>query len=482
VITVSKWKDKFKILLCGKKKMMEEVRKIIVESNDVHLLYASSPNFLLGRAVFNLPDIVLIDVEADRLMLRSAVGEFCQHFPEVLVLALATSADYREAVELVKIGAEGYYLFPDDYRRLSERITMLLNEWRMRRRKEEFLDLQQRTYDFSQIIGNSPRLLEMLRRAKKIIDSNAITVLVTGETGTGKELIARAIHYNSSNRSSPFVDIGCSSLPENLLESELFGYEKGAFTDARERKIGLFELAADGTIFLDEIGDISHAMQSKLLKVIENRTMRRLGGLRDITVEARIIAATGVDLESKMKSGEFRKDLYHRLKILPLEIPPLRERKEDIPLLVKSFTQSFNTMYGKKVKGITPEGLQKLLDHKWEGNVRELKHSVERAVLLQDGEWLGGEDFEFLSTHEISAGKKGTAEKEKQPQIPQDDTLLLVVPIGSASLQEVQKTLALKVLDHVGGNKRHAAQILRISRPRLDRILNTGESVNRNTV
>jgi two-component system response regulator AtoC len=476
---VSKWHDKFKILLCGKKELMGEVRKIIVESNDVHLLYASSPTFLLGRAVFSLPDLVLIDVEADRMVLRSAVKEFCEHFPQVLVLALATSADHRDAVELVKVGAEGYYLFPVEYRKLSEEISMLLNEWRMKKRKEEFLELQQRTYDFSQIIGCSPRLQEVIRRAKKIIESNAMTILITGETGTGKELLARALHYNSSNRSSPFVDIGCSALPENLLESELFGYEKGAFTDARERKLGLFEVAEDGTIFLDEIGDISHAMQSKLLKVIENRTMRRLGGLRDIPVKARIVAATGVDLEAKMKTGEFRRDLYHRLKILPLEIPPLRERKEDIPLLVESFIHSFNAMYGKKVKGINPEGLQKLLDHKWEGNVRELKHSVERAVLLQDGEWLTGDDFEFLSTPEAPLLKEEALEKEKRPQATREDALMLVVPIERASLHEVQRTLAVKVLEYVGGNKRRAAQIMKISRPRLDRILNMGNNALR---
>jgi two-component system response regulator AtoC len=479
---VSKWNDKFKILLCGKKELMEEVRKIIVESNDVHLLYASSPTFLLGRAVFNLPDLVLIDVETDRMVLRSTVKEFCEHFPQVLVLALATSADYRDAVELVKVGAEGYYLFPDEYRKLSEEISMLLNEWRMRKSKEEFLELQRRTYDFSQIIGSSPRLQEVLRRAKKIIESNAMTILITGETGTGKELLARALHYNSSNRSSPFVDIGCSALPENLLESELFGYEKGAFTDAREKKIGLFELAGDGTIFLDEIGDISHAMQSKLLKVIENRTMRRLGGLRDIAVKARIVAATGVDLEARMKSGEFRRDLYHRLKILPLEIPPLRERKEDIPLLVESFIRSFNVMYGKKVKGINPQALQKLLDNEWEGNVRELKHSVERALLLQDHEWLTGDDFEFLSTVEAPSVKEEAVSKEKQLQATKEDTLMLVVPIERASLHEVQRTLAVKVLEHVGGNKRRAAQILNISRPRLDRILNMGNNALRDKV
>jgi transcriptional regulator with PAS, ATPase and Fis domain len=325
-------------------------------------------------------------------------------------------------------------------------------------------------------------LLETLRRAKKVIENSAVTVLITGETGTGKELLARAIHYNSSNRTSPFVDIGCSSLPENLLESELFGYEKGAFTDARDRKIGLFELAGDGSIFLDEIGDISPAIQSKLLKVIEGRTMRRLGGLRDIHVKARIIAATGVDFEAKMKSGEFRKDLYHRLKILPLEIPPLRERIEDIPLLVTTFIKSFDSMYNKKVKGITPQALQLLLDHKWEGNVRELKHTIERAVLLQDGELLTENDFEFVEKPDSPVRKERVGETEKLTTVSENQTLMLVVPFEKASLKEVQRMLALKVLEYVDGNKRKAAHVLHISRPRLDRLLNMGSTSKRDNL
>jgi two-component system response regulator AtoC len=479
---VPTWKDKFKILLCGKKDMMEEVRKIIVKAEDVHLQYASSPNFLVGRAMFNVPNLVLIEVQRDRNSLHSAVEEFCGQFPDVLVLAVASSADHREAVELMKIGAAGYYLFPNEYRKLSEQIMLLLNEWRLRRSKEEFVEFQQHTYDFSQIIGTSPRLSETLRRAKKIIESNAMTVLITGETGTGKELLARAIHYNSKNRSSPFVDIGCSALPENLLESELFGYEKGAFTDARDKKIGLFELAEDGTIFLDEIGDISHAMQSKLLKVIESRTMRRLGGLRDIPVKGRIIAATSADLEARMKSGEFRKDLYHRLRILPLEIPALRERPEDIPLLVEAFIKSFNSIYAKKVKGVTPMGMQELINHRWEGNIRELKHAIERAVLLQDGEWLTEEDFDFVSGAGRERQKASFRADENVSLPPETEPVMVVLPLERASLKEVQRLFALRVLEHVGGNKRRAAHILQISRPRLDRILSAGKTSERDTV
>ncbi|MBM2840468.1 MAG: two component, sigma54 specific, transcriptional regulator, Fis family, partial [Bacteroidetes bacterium] len=225
-------------------------------------------------------------------------------------------------------------------------------------------------------------------------------------------------------------------------------------------------------IFLDEIGVISIATQSKLLKVIEDRSMRRLGGLRDVPVRARIIAATSVDLDAKMRAGEFRKDLYHRLKILPLELPPLRERKDDIPLLVKNFLQSFNDAYGKKIKGLTPQALQALMEHEWEGNVRELKHSIERAVLLEEGSWITEHDFEFASTKSRSTKRKLIVNKPESLPPKEVDTLMLLVSLDHASLPEVQKLFAQRVLDHIGGNKVKAAKILQISRPRLNRILN----------
>jgi len=326
-------------------------------------------------------------------------------------------------------------------------------------------------YDFRHIIGNSPPLKVTMERAQKVIQNSSMTVLITGETGTGKELLARAIHYNGKNRSSPFIDIACSALPETLLESELFGYERGAFTDAKERKIGLFELAGDGSIFLDEIGDISLATQSKLLKVIEDHSMRRVGGVRDVPVRARIIAATGADLEGKMRSGEFRRDLYHRLKILPLELPPLRERKDDIPLLVEGFLQSFNEAYNKKIKGLTPHAFQMLMEHEWEGNVRELKHCIERAVLLEEDDWISEHDFEFEGRKARATKRKLIVNKQESLPPKEVDTLMFLVPLDHASLPEVQKLVAQKVLDHVRGSKMKAAKILKISRPRLDRIL-----------
>ncbi len=463
-------KDRFNILLCGRKEMMADVRRLITPADDVHLQFASSPTFLVGRALFNVPRLVLIDVTRDTQLLRSSLMEFCSEIPDVPIIALAREADHGFAVELVKMGVSAYFIFPEEHRKIRDHIALMYNDWRAKRRKERFVEIQQEVYDFRSIIGTSQRLKETIERARKVIKNNARTVLITGETGTGKELFARAIHYNSANKNSPFVDIACTALPETLLEAELFGFERGAFTDAKERKIGLFELAGDGTIFLDEIGDISLTTQSKLLKVLEDRTMRRLGGIRDVPVRARIIAATSADLEQKVKAGQFRKDLYYRLKILPLELPSLAERIEDIPLLVDAFLNSFNQIYKKKIKGITATALQMLVERPWEGNVRELKHAIERAVLLEEGDWLTAADFELETGSGRESAKRHVVNATPDPA-PAREALVLCVPVEQASASEVQSMLAHKVLEYVGGNKMKAARILKISRPRLDRIL-----------
>ena len=463
--------DKFVILLSGRKGVMERVRRYIHPTDDTHLQFVSSPHFLSGRAMFKTPDLVLLDATHDTMTLRSALGEFSSQFPDIPILAMANEPDHSVAVELVKLGVSAYFIVPGEQRKISEQVSMLYNDWVAKRKKEKFVELQKEVYDFGQIIGSSPLLKVTIDRAQKVIRNSTVTVLITGETGTGKELFARAIHYNGKNRNSPFVDIACSALPETLLESELFGYEKGAFTDAKERKIGLFELAGDGSIFLDEIGDISLATQSKLLKVIEDRSMRRVGGVRDVPVRARVIAATSVDLEAKMRSGEFRRDLYHRLKILPIELPPLRERREDIPLLCRSFLDAFNREYNKNIRGLTPRALQILMEHDWEGNVRELKHSIERAFLLEESDWITEHDFDFTARKASPVRRKVITGKPESLPPKEVDTLMLLVPLDRATLAEVQKLFAQKVLDHVGGQRVKTAKILGISRPRLNRIL-----------
>lgn len=457
--------EKFKILLCLRKEFAENVRRMILADPNVHIQFTSSPRFLMSRAIFAAPDVVLIDTSFDKDLLTDMLANFRLLFPDVMMYLVSSTASHRDAVDAINLGASGYFALPIDSRHMNERVGELLARWHEAQAQRRIVRMQHQAYNFDQIIGSSGRLGEVLDRAKKVIDNPLLTVLITGETGTGKELLARAIHYNGKNQASPFVDIGCSALPETLLESELFGYEKGAFTDARERKTGLFELAGDGTIFLDEIGDISPAMQSKLLKVIESRTMRRVGGLKDLPVRARIIAATSVDLAAKMKSGQFRKDLYHRLKIIPLELPPLRSRREDVAPLAASFIETFNALYQKTIRGISPEALIALERQSWEGNVRELKHVIERAVLLEEGDILTEKAFGFLAAPEAAAAEG------IRDQSGDQETLLISVPLKEARLDAVQRRLALKVLEQTRGNKSKAAFLMRISRPRLDRIL-----------
>jgi DNA-binding NtrC family response regulator len=468
---MAKRKLKYNILLCGEPDAMKLVRKVLNHHDDVHMQFASTANFLLGRTLFDSPNLVLVESKQADAALPGVVRDFRARFPKIPLFCLATKATHQYVVTLMKNGADDYFLLPVDFRKMNDQLDKMLADWRGSMRRELFVSSEEAEYDFSQIVGSSDALRSTLHKAKKIIASNAQTVLILGETGTGKELLARAVHYNGAGRENPFVDISCSAIPEALLESELFGHERGAFTDARERKSGLFELAGNGSIFLDEIGDIPPAVQSKLLRALETRSMRRVGGVQDIPIKARIIAATSADLEQKTKSGEFRKDLYHRLKIVPLVMPALRNRKEDLPELVEHFVNSFNQTYAKNVKGASRDALRLLMSHPWEGNVRELKHAVERAVLLAEGTTLESQDFDLLSGSEESGPSPIDGLGDSEANEAADSIVRLAIPLDRASAEEIERLLVFKVLDMVGGNKRKAAQILKISRPRLDRIL-----------
>ena len=464
-------REKFTIIVFGDDEVAARVRKLTPLAANGSIKVRATGKQGPGTSV-SLPNLVIVDRTKGTSVPEAAI-RLAEHTPVVLLVSEACSSDIEEPT-----GHDEYVTFsiPGDEKTISDHIAQAYNAWVAVTKKQQFTTMQQELYDFGHIVGQSQRLEEVLERARKIIKNNAMMVLITGETGTGKELFARAIHYNSSTKDHPFVEIACSALPENLLESELFGHERGAFTDAREKKTGLFELAGEGTIFLDEIGDISPAIQSKLLKVIEQRTMRRVGGIQEIPVRARIIAATSVDLEMRMRSGEFRPDLYHRLRILPMELPPLRDRMDDIPVLVESFLAFYNSVYSKKIRGITHSALQVLLEHSWDGNVRELKHCIERAVLLEDGSWLTETDFELSSG---SGQQQRVAAPETETPPADSASVTLLIPIEKASVDNVQHLLVTRVLAYVRGNKLRASQILRISRPRLDRILRSRDASNR---
>jgi transcriptional regulator with PAS, ATPase and Fis domain len=296
---------------------------------------------------------------------------------------------------------------------------------------------------------------DVFQTIRKIGESKASTILIQGESGTGKELVARAIHNASEGGNvRPFLEINCAALPETLLESELFGHEKGAFTDAKARKKGLFELAEGGTIFLDEIGEMGITLQSRLLRVLENKTFRRVGGVKDLRVNTRIISATNRDLKSSIKEGIFRNDLYYRLQVIPINLPPLRERKEDIPLLTNHFITMFNREFKKDIKKAGKEVLKVLQGYSWPGNVRELKNVIERAILLDaDDELLPAHiPAEITEAHLIDGDTIGAEE---------------LAGIGPMSIREMEKILIMKTLGETGGNKSQAARILGISRQTL---------------
>jgi two-component system, NtrC family, response regulator AtoC len=316
------------------------------------------------------------------------------------------------------------------------------------------------------ILGNSEKLLRAVELASKFSEKSNSNVIILGETGTGKGLFARAIHNNGPANQFPFIDIVCTAIPENLLESELFGYEAGAFTDARTRKIGLFELAERGTLFLDEIGDLSFNIQTKLLRAVEKKVIKRLGGVADIPVNARIISATNRDLEFMVEKNLFRRDLYHRLNVVSIEIPPLRERGEDIVLLANHFIEEFNKQFNKSVKKLDKDVQHLLLGHPWHGNVRELRNAIERAVLLSDERRLQLKDFSHLLNN-IQSNKTADFGTETIPS----NIVRLDINYGLTSLRVVDKEYASKVLSKMGGNKTQTAKLLGISRPKLDTLL-----------
>ncbi|HEU4631539.1 MAG TPA: sigma-54 dependent transcriptional regulator [Gemmatimonadaceae bacterium] len=369
---------------------------------------------------------------------------------QVEVAAVGALACHRTAVAAMRAGAADYFALPADLDRLRSWLMERAERFRERAQGLAFAETEARKYRFDGILGESPALMRALGLAARVIPHPNVTVLITGETGTGKELLARAIHYNGPRRTGAFVDINCAALPETLLESELFGHEKGAFTDASAAKPGLFELADGGTLFLDEIGHLALPLQAKLLRALQERQIRRVGGTRTIAVDVRIIAATHVDLAAAVRAGAFREDLYYRLTVVPIELPPLRARQRDVVVLARHFLARSAAEYGVPIAGFTQAAERQLRERDWPGNVRELRNAVERAVLLAAGPALDAPDLE----------------PPPSPRGVTDGGLPFPAP-----LDEIVHAAAVRMLERCGGNKSETARRLGISRPRLLRIL-----------
>jgi len=424
-----------------------------------NVLLAETGAEALSKAQAENPDLILLDVrlpDADGLEIleRLRAGD-----PEALVIMITAHGGVQSAVRAMKLGAHDYVIKPFDMEELTLTVRKALETRTLRRDVARFQAELRHGSGLGDIVGVSRVIRELKALIQRIAQSDATTVLLEGESGTGKDLVARVIHFESVRARKPFLAVNCVALPEHLLESELFGHEKGAFTDAKALKKGLFEQADGGTLYLDEIGDMKMDLQAKLLRLIEEKTFRRVGGMRDLRVDVRIIAATNRDLAKALEAGEFRKDLYYRLKVFPIFLAPLREHPEDILPLAKHFIARFNREMRREILDLHPEAQACLTRYAWPGNVRELRNVLERAMILTSGEVL---HLEHLPS-EIGASP---AERTPTPQ-----TLFKAVPVAfpmeGVRLEEVERDLVRMALDATEGNQVRAARLLGISRDAL---------------
>jgi two-component system, NtrC family, response regulator AtoC len=398
------------------------------------------------------PDVVLLDLklpDGDGIQILRKIRETS---PNTQVVIMTAYADVGTAVEAMRLGAYDYLAKPMDFDNLTVTVRNAL-ETRQLRQKVEFLREQHlHPFQFDRIVGTSRALSEVVAMARKVSASGATTVLIQGESGTGKDLLAKAVHYESARAEEPFMEITCTAMPETLLESELFGHERGAFTDAKTLKKGLLELAHGGTIFLDEIGDMAPALQAKLLRVLEERRFRRVGGTKDIVVDIRIVAATNKDLRAAVEQGQFRKDLYYRLQVVTITIPPLRQRREDISLLTRHFLEHFARDFKKRVPRLSPEAERLLVRYDWPGNVRELRNVVERAMILAESDELAVGDL----PQEIAS--EGIAARS---------TPRFELPATGVVLEDVEREFVRQALELTQGNQTRAARLLGLTRDEL---------------
>ena len=405
-----------------------------------------------GRAALDkLPegvDLILLDYrlpDTDGVTVLRKAKEFDQ---DILVILLTAYASVETAVEAMKLGAYHFANKPFNLDEVAATIERALETTRLRREVRQFRTNAARPYSLQSVVGASPAITTLRHLVARVAVSPASTVLLTGESGTGKDLVAKVIHYASDRSSKPFMNITCSALPEQLLESELFGHERGAFTDARMQKKGLLETADGGTVFLDEIGEMTPGLQAKLLRFLEEKSFKRVGGSSDIHVDVRIVAASNRDLEKEVEKHQFRADLFFRLNVLPISMPPLRAHAEDIPLLVEYFIDSFNTEFRKRVLGATPATYALLQSYGWPGNVRELRNVIERAMLLSDGDRLDARDFSAMAKV-VNAGNE------------------FELPASGVDLEQLERSLLIQALHRCHGNQTRAGGLLGLNRDQI---------------
>lgn len=397
--------------------------------------------------------VVLTDLRMKGMQGMELLTEIKRNYPAINVILMTAFGSVETAVEAMKHGASDYLTKPVKKDELVRVIERVVREAALRREVDRLRKEVHKEYSFHQILGKSKPMQAVFDLIKRVADSPT-NVLITGESGTGKELVAKAIHFNSDRKDAPFVPVNCAAIPEQLLESELFGHMRGSFTDAKMDKRGLFEEAQKGTLFLDEISELPLMLQAKLLRAIQEKEIRRVGANKPVPVDVRIIAATNLNLGEEVKAKRFRDDLYYRLDVIEIKLPPLRDRREDIPLLVESFLRKCGETRGKVVKGVSESALAMLLDYSWPGNVRELENVIERAVTLSRGEKIAPDDLP--PNVQGARGDRRVLDEAAEKTLP---------------LHELEKEYIKKILEKMGGNKYQAAQTLGIDRKTLYRKL-----------
>jgi two-component system response regulator AtoC len=406
------------------------------------------------------PAAVLLDIDLPDGSGLDVLREIKREQPETIVIMITGSVHVENTISALRGGAYDFIAKPIVLEELRVTIRNAIEARHLRREVEQVRKERAREFNFRLIIGESPAMKKMLGLAAKVAESEVSSVLLQGESGTGKDLVAKAIHYGSQRADYPFVAVNCAALPATLIESELFGYEKGAFTDAKARKEGLFEQAEGGTLLLDEIGELELSLQAKLLRVLEEGAFRRVGGLRDIPLDVRVLAASNRDLKTESEAGRFRLDLYYRLSIIQIDIPPLRERGDDVLLLSNYYIETIGTRLkrGKKITGLAPETRDVFRKYHWPGNVRELRNVIERALIL--------EDSDEITTEYLPAGLT-TASRLSPPGGAPQATTRFVLPHEGISLDEAELSFVRQAIERSGGNQTRAAELLGISRDQL---------------
>lgn len=405
------------------------------------------------------PSIVLLDIDLPDGSGLDLLAEIKQNSPDTIVIMITGNVNIDNTISALRGGAYDFISKPLYLEELRVTIRNGEEARQLRREIRQVKHERAQEFSFSQIVGESPAVRQMLALSRKVAESEVSSVLLQGESGTGKDLIAKAIHYASRRADGPFVAINCAAIPSTLLESELFGYEKGAFTDAKARKEGLFEQAEGGTLFLDEIGELELALQAKLLRVLEEGTFRRVGGLKDISLNVRVIAASNRDLKSESETGRFRLDLYYRLSVIQIDIPPLRERVGDVQLLAEYYIKTLGEklQMKRKIRGLSPEAIEAFKRYEWRGNVRELKNVIERALILEDDEFI---TLTYLPRDLVAA--QGIVQTNVEGV-----TNRFSLPSNGLSLDELEMSLVKQAIERSSGNQTRAAELLGISRDQL---------------